>query len=208
MFSPQPVPVLGRGLALLALLVAPTLAAMDPATVKKLMTSRAAISEEYQALLPPFCRTSVPSGILEERWRARLGKGGIHTHHYCWGRNSVNVANRLQTDHPEHAQNKLKSAVGDFQYVLERTDSGFLLRPEILVHRARALLRLERNAEAVADLNEAIAVKPDYPLSYNALADYYAQRGDREQALKVVRRGLEKIPNSKSLRRRLKELGG
>jgi tetratricopeptide (TPR) repeat protein len=167
------------------------------------------------ALLPKYCyhtqifRQFAPGGADQQeinRWYAALGDTYHHLHHYCWGMMKTNRAVLLARD-PKVKNFFLNDALGEFDYVIERAPSNFVLLPEILTKKAENLLLLDRGPLAVNALERAIEVKPDYWPPYAKLADHYKESGDVERARKTLQSGLAANPSASALSRRLESLG-
>ena len=104
-------------------------------------------------------------------------------------------------------------ALDDFQSATGHAVASCPLLPELHVTLGKALLRKAgvsgvKSGDAAANFIKALTIKPDYIPAYYALSDYYAELGDKKQALSVIEDGLRHVPNSKGLLRRFKELGG
>lgn len=167
------------------------------------------------ALLPKYCyhtqifRQFAPGGADQQeinRWYAALGNTYHHLHHYCWGMMKTNRAVLLARD-LKVKNFFLNDALGEFDYVIERAPSNFVLLPEILTKKAENLLLLDRAPLAINALERAIEVKPDYWPSYAKLADHYKNSGDVESARKTLQSGLAANPGATALSRRLDALG-
>jgi tetratricopeptide (TPR) repeat protein len=78
----------------------------------------------------------------------------------------------------------------------------------MLVKRGQVYKFMDRNKEAVADFQQALAVNPKMVTAYFAMADYYAELNKKEEALAVIQEGLKHAPDSAGLKRRYQELGG
>lgn len=166
------------------------------------------------AMLPPFCphtqlfRDRVPGGNdpdAIQRWQSVFGNMYLHMHHYCWGLMHMHRAKVLARDERVRRFN-FASAIGEFDYVIERARPDFVLLPEILTKRGEALLGLGRAAQAMAEFERAIELKPDYWPPYAQIADHHNSQGDRERARAILQAGLNRSPDAKALRRRLIEL--
>jgi tetratricopeptide (TPR) repeat protein len=163
------------------------------------------------ALLPTYCRgTQQIRGISHdpkpiEEYLAIYGQPYYHLHHYCWALNTENKAGRISDRYLR--ESKLSYALGDIQYVLERSDPEFVFLPEIYNSQARILFTLRRDAEAVAALNKAIATKPDYVPAYLRLSDYLVDKGAKAEAIKILERGIDNTENATALTKRLAKLG-
>jgi tetratricopeptide (TPR) repeat protein len=171
-------------------------------------------SEASLAQLPAYCRARAsnmkgprtPVGPAEvARWKAALGNGWIHTHHYCNGLHHMNLANR---EYDRAKQNLLlQGAVKQFDYMQRQAQQSFVLQPEISLMKAKALLRLGDPATAIQELKKALQLKKNYAPAYAAWSDYYKKQDDDTEARRILEEGLKYAPTSKGLRRRLAELG-
>jgi tetratricopeptide (TPR) repeat protein len=166
------------------------------------------------ALLPKYCihtqlfRDNVPGGNNQaeiHRWYAVMGETFHHMHHYCWGLMKLHRAKALARDARVRRFN-YASAIGEFDYVLARAKPNFVLLPEILVRRGEALLGLGRHAQALAEFERAIELKPDYWPAYAQISDHYKSVGELAKARQALEDGLQHAPDAKGLRRRLQEL--
>lgn len=165
-------------------------------------------------LLPAYCkhtqlfRARVPGGNDKTQidgWHARLGPTFDALHHYCWGIMKTNRASYLALD--ETARRFYWAAAnGEFDYVIERSPSDFVLLPEILTAKARNLVLLDKGVEAITHFERAIAAKADYWPPYAGLADYYRKANQADKAREVLEAGIQHNPNAKELQRRLGEL--
>jgi len=127
-----------------------------------------------------------------------------HMHHYC--RALVAFFEGLQErDNETIRRSKYGEAVANFDYVLDRTEPEFILRPEILARKGAALIALDRGPEAVACFEEAIRIRPDYVPAYVSLGGYQLRAGDGEGARATYQSGLERVPDSEILQRKLVE---
>ncbi len=166
------------------------------------------------AMLPTYCpytqlfRERVPGGNDPEqvqRWYATMGGTFHHMHHYCWGLMHLNRARFLARDATVRKFN-YASAISEFDYVLRHAPGDFVLLPEIITRRGEALLGLGRTAQALAEFERVIELKPDYWPAYAHISDHYRSSGDVAKARKVLEAGLTRSPGAKGLLRRLKEL--
>jgi tetratricopeptide (TPR) repeat protein len=166
------------------------------------------------ALLPEYCRhtqlfrDTVPGGNNPERighYHSLLGETFNHMHHYCWGMMKTNRATLL-VHNPQGRQSYLNSAIGEFDYVIQRAPENFVLLPEIMAKKGENLLRLGRGPVAMIVFERAAAIKPDYWPPYAQMSDYYKERGDVQKARESLEKGLSFAPDAAPLKRRLAEL--
>ena len=168
------------------------------------------------ALLPKYCaytqrfRTIVPGGDNETaktEWEAIFGAETFHhMHHYCLGLMKTNRAVLLSRD-PAVRRFYLSDSIIEFDYVLLRAPSDFVLLPEILTKKAQNLVLLGKGPAAVLEFLRAIETKKDYWPPYAYLSDYYVESGDRKKATDTLKEGLSHVPRATALQRRLDEIG-
>jgi tetratricopeptide (TPR) repeat protein len=163
------------------------------------------------ARLPAYCRgtqqireiSQEPSYKVQEYY-AKYGPTYNHLHHYCW---ALNTENRVSIQNPRDGKFWLGTAIGDIDYVLHQNhDPKFILLPEIYTSKARILFKIDQAADAIPWLQKAIATRPDYVPAYARLSDYYAERGDTAEAIKILKQGIAKSKKADMLNRRLGEL--
>jgi tetratricopeptide (TPR) repeat protein len=166
------------------------------------------------ALLPAYCkyepgyRDHVPGGndpLQTEHWKAILSYMYPHLHHYCWGMQQTNYA-MLFAPNAHERMAFLRYSIGNFDYVIKYMAPDYPLLPEVLTKKGENLIRLGQVSEAMAPLQRAIEVKPDYWPPYAVIADYYKQVGDLAKARDWLKKGLSVTPDAPALKRRLQEL--
>jgi len=163
------------------------------------------------AFLPAYCRgtqlirdvSKDPKSVQE--YVTTYGKPFIHLHHYCWALNWEKKAWRSNARGQRDWN--LERALGDIKYVLDRSDEGFVLLPEIYSTQARILSTLNRDPLAIVALQNAIKVKPDYAPAYVKLSEYYVQANNKTQAIKVLEQGIDHIEKPATLIKQLAKLG-
>jgi tetratricopeptide (TPR) repeat protein len=174
-----------------------------------------AVTREELALMPPYCTAyyghlfGLPP-LQESPLRSTVPDGCPALHHYCDGLKSMIRADR----NDKESGYWLGVAAQAFQSMARREDwASCPLRPEAYMNLGKALLRQSQrgqgsSAEAAANFMKALELNPDYLPAYYALSDYYIDLGNKKKALGVVEDGLRRLPDSKGLLRRFKELGG
>ena len=176
----------------------------------------AAYDAREVALLPNYCkytqsfRDKVRGGNNPEeikRWTATMGDVFHAMHHYCWGLMKTNRALILART-KEDRLFYLNDSLGEFDYVIERSPTAFVLLPEIITRKGENLMHLGRAPQAIAELRRAIDLKADYWPPYAALADHYRTNGELAKAREILMDGLSLAPSAAALQRRLNELGG
>lgn len=125
-------------------------------------------------------------------------------HHYCWGLMKLNRALYLARS-DQARQFYFRSAIGEFDYMLEHAPEDFVLRPEILTKKGQSLIRLGRGPLAVPILERAIELKPDYWPPYVQLSEHYKESGQIAKAREVLEKALELSPGVETLQQRLAE---
>ena len=163
------------------------------------------------ALLPAFCRGTQQIRTIShdpkpiEEYLAIYGKPYYHLHHYCWALNSENKAGRISDRYLR--ESKLGYALGDIQYSLDHSDPDFVFLPEMYNTQARILFTLRRDPEAVLALNKAIEAKRDYVPAYLRLSDYFVDKGNKAEAIKILEQGIDNTEKANALIKRLAKLG-
>ena len=139
--------------------------------------------------------------------------GGMfnNMHHYCWGLTKTNYAilfyGTLKRT-PQERRALLNSAIGEFDYVIERAPPDFVLLPEFLTKKGESLVDLGKPSLAAVEFQRAMQLKPDYWPPYVALSDYYKDIGNPKMAREVLERALSFSPDAQAVKRRLAELDG
>lgn len=141
-----------------------------------------------------------------DAWKAKVGESFVHMHHYCAGLIKANRGVLLSRDRMNR-QFYLTDAIVEYDYVIGRVPDSYVLLPEILTKKGEALVHLDRGPVAVFNFERAIELKPDYWPPYAQLGEYYRKQGDLAKARSILELGLSRIPDSKTLARRLAELG-
>ncbi|MEW6118592.1 MAG: tetratricopeptide repeat protein [Pseudomonadota bacterium] len=159
-------------------------------------------------MLPPYCDAKMgrqnPADV--EYWRARMGhENWIHMHHYCGG---LIELNRYYRAAKGKQRPNLGNAVNEFTGMINGWAPGFYLRPEAHLNRGRAYKFMRHDGKALADFTKALELDPGLTPASVELADLYKAAGKKQDALDVLKRALERKPDSKVLKRRYAELGG
>jgi len=180
------------------------------------LTSEQVFELRLHSILPPYCkytqifRDRMPGGNNPEeigRWTALIGPTFIHMHHYCLGLMNVYRAGILAKTRQDRDHN-LNNSIMEFNYVMRNAPPDFSMLPELLTRKGESLILLNRGAEGVVDLQDAIERSPDYWPPYAALSDYYRDLGQLAKARDWAQKGLSVAPNSRALNRRLTALDG
>lgn len=159
--------------------------------------------------LPNWCaytQTHTHVDSIGKKYQQIFGPTWIHMHHYCFGLDQINIA--MQNWSNETIRNRyLQLSIGEFDYILKRSDSNFILKPEILAKKGEVLLLVGKSMEAVQAFYEAIELRCEYIPAYTALADYFFRHNDTFQAQRILERGLKCVPGSEVLKNKLAEVG-
>lgn len=162
---------------------------------------------KYTKLLPDTKHTTGAflHPLSQGMYHQMFGETWNHLHHYCFGLNDIYKASK-EAYNEEMRRGLTRSAIVEFDYVLDRAHQGFVLTPEILVAKGNALVSLDRDLEAVEQFTTALEIRADYVPAYVALANYFERRGDTPYAVTILRQGLERVPDSEILQAKLDEL--
>lgn len=166
------------------------------------------------AMLPSYCvytdtfRDRIPEGKnpqMVRQWRAQLGPTFEAMHHYCYGLMKTNRAMILSRD-ANTRRFYLQDSITEFDYVISRAPSDFILLPEILAKKGENLVRLGKGAVGVLVLEQAVELSPAYWPPYAYLSDFYKSTGDTRAAREWLDKGLAHAPDANALLRRIREL--
>lgn len=180
------------------------------------------LSGEERALLPPYCRytqggvvgfenPSYPSPTAKY-WVGVFGGQGVSAnfwfmHHYCYALIHMMRAQRPRLSEMAYRGTWME-VIGEIDFILNRVPPDFLLLPEMMLNRGRALVRLKKFDAAMESFEKAVEAKPDYWPPYAEIAEIHVQRGDKAKAVDALRSGLAASPGAEALRKRLSDLGG
>lgn len=167
------------------------------------------------AMIPSYCRytllfrDALPAGSttqMFEAWKATVGEGFGHMHHYCAGLIKANRATLLARDRTTR-QFLLNDAIAEYDYVITRVPETYVLLPEMLTKKGEALVQLEKGPLGVYFFQRAVEIKPDYWPAYAQMSDYHQRAGDVKKAREALEAGLAVAPGTQALTRRLEALG-
>jgi tetratricopeptide (TPR) repeat protein len=168
------------------------------------------------AMIPSYCRytllfrDSLPATNkmeMFEAWKATIGEGYGHMHHYCAGLIKANRATLLARDRTTR-QFLLNDAIVEYDYVITRVPETYVLLPEMLTKKGEALVQLDKGPLGIYFFQRAIEIKPDYWPPYAQLSDYHQRVGELKKAREILEAGLAAVPGTQALTRRLEALGG
>lgn len=174
------------------------------------------ITAGEMALIPPYCpdtmgfnygdaytNTSPRAGY----WISLMGKSFWAVHHYCWGLIKLRRADAIGNS-KEVRIGTLKNVIAEYNYVLENSTPDFVLRPEVLLRRGDAQLKLGEIGNAMESYEAAIRHKPDYWPAYVNWAEFLLSIKRNKDAQTFLERGLTQLPNEPKLRAAYKKAGG
>lgn len=182
------------------------------------------VTPQEKGMLPEFCKyTQGALGGNEKVWDpspgARYwmgvfgGEGQTSNlwvmHHYCYAliHMSRGYRGNLSKMQYEAAWTSVVNEI-DFTLGYRPLPLDFILMPQMMLYRGRALMRLKQHGQAIQSFEKAIEAKPDYWPPYRDIADYYVSAGGKAKAISILQEGLVHAPDAKPLKQRLTELGG
>lgn len=166
------------------------------------------LSEKELLTLPRYCyvRIRALNGPEYKEWERKMGPDLIHTHHYCGG---LSYFKRYYGATTERERRFLLSrAQANLEYMVNHASPGYSLMPDVYFRLGEVHRLAGRAGTAKASYDKSIELNPRVPSAYGGLADLHAQSGQQARALEVVSEGLRYNPESRSLQRRFRELGG
>jgi tetratricopeptide (TPR) repeat protein len=159
------------------------------------------------ARLPEYCpvtRTFFPKGFPEnpapeqQPWIALMGPTFWTMHHYCWAMIYWNRAKAAGVP-AQTRKYYYNNAIADSHFVIEHSEPGFILLPEIYLRMGQFALALEEPVRAIDYFQESRRAKPDYWPAYVEEADVHARIGRRQLAIELLREGLRLMPGQAQL---------
>jgi tetratricopeptide (TPR) repeat protein len=169
------------------------------------------------ALLPPYCPDTQSFGYGDAYFntspraaywiRLMDAKSFWALHHYCWGLIKMRRAEAIGI-HPVIRQGMIRNAIADYDYVLIHGSPDFVLRPEILLRRGEALLRINDVGGALESFEGAVRQRPDYWPAYVRWAEFLISVKKPKDAQAFLERGLVHAPDSPQLHAAYKKAGG
>ena len=138
-------------------------------------------------------------------WKSVMGETFWAMHHYCWAIVRLNrMDGQLMTANQRaHAYD---AAVSDFQYVLNHAKPDFVLLPEIYWRMGDAQFKKGDIGAALNYFTRSREAKGDYWPAYAGLADVMAKATRRDEAIALLKEGLETAPGAAALQERLNKL--
>jgi tetratricopeptide (TPR) repeat protein len=166
-------------------------------------------SDAELTLLPPYCATKLKHLPDYDSWRQALGPSFDDVHHYCGA--LIHLNRYYKSNNPQDRKFFIKNMFTNMDYMfthVKPSQPRDVLLPEMHFSMGRMLIVAGKPAQATNEFLKAIELKPDYVEPYAALADQYAEHGKKREALNTLEQGLSHAPESRSLLRRYRELGG
>lgn len=171
------------------------------------------VQESEMRIIPAYCEDTqgfkygYKQSPNSRRWENAMGNTFWDMHHYCWARININRANRPGI--PKSIRfSIISNVIADYDYVLNKAPSDFILLPEIYTKKGEALLQIKQIDAAKSAFEHARALKPDYWPAYSQWAEYLISIQRHNEALKVVQEGLKYNSESRVLKEQWKLLGG
>jgi tetratricopeptide (TPR) repeat protein len=166
------------------------------------------LSEKELLTLPRYCyvRIRALNGPEYKEWERKMGPDLVHTHHYCGGLSYLKRYYGATTE--RERQFFLRLAHANLEYMVNHASPGYSLMPDVYFRLGEVHRFAGRAGIAKASYDKSIELNPRVPSAYGGLADLYVQSGQKAKALEVVSEGLRYNPETRSLQRRFRELGG
>lgn len=179
------------------------------------------ISAEERALLPAYCKYTQGGYVGHENpqqpsaeakyWVGVFGGQGMtanlwRMHHYCYALIHIMRGQSFGMTPMEYKE-AWTGAIMEIDFAMMYLPQDFVLMPEMLLNRGRALMRLKKSDAALRSFQKAVELKPDYWPPYLEMADYYLGIQAKGKAIDILQDGLKHAPDAKALKLRLTELG-
>lgn len=148
------------------------------------------------------------TGLLEQPIN-HMAKGAWSLHHWCYGNIAYYRATRATST--KMRQFHLDRSAAEYKFMIDMSEfreQNWPYLPDMYAYYGEALLRLNKNTEALTALLTSISMNPKLAKPYISLADYMKRTGHAKKALEYTTEGLRHIPHSKALQNRYKSLGG
>ena len=168
------------------------------------------------SLLPTYCIDTMGFGYGDAytntspragKWVAMMGKSFWAMHHFCWALIDVRRAASMSSRSPVKA-GTLARAVANYQYTINNSTPNFILLPEIYTKMGEAELLLSHIGAASDAFQRARELKPDYWPPYASWAEVLVRSGQKAEAKRHLKLGLEYAPDAKVLIDQYRALGG
>lgn len=174
------------------------------------------ITQGEIALLPPYCIDTMGFGYGDAysntspragKWIALMGKSFWAVHHYCWGLVDQRRAQFISSRSPIRT-GTLERAIDNYEYTIKNGAPNFVLLPEIYTKLGEAELLLSHIGAASEAFQRAREIKPDYTPAYIKWAEVLIHSGQKAEAKRLVKTGLEHRRDDIELLEQYRKLGG
>lgn len=171
--------------------------------------------DDFQlSLLPRWChltsRNTIDEAHLppEELAKAhgyfKSGCSGLH--HYCWALTWTNLGHFPNPENKSPPEFYYGQAIGDYDYVLERSQKGCKLLPDIHTKIGALEAIMGNSKKAEKQFHNALSLNPGYIPAFAGLSDLYETQGDIDKARTVLGAGIKANPQSGALKKKLARL--
>lgn len=151
----------------------------------------------------------IGEAALLDRPEYAMAKNAAWFHHYCWGK--LGRLRYFSSNNQQKKKSALQRWQQDMNFIVKWTSSRNIRWPYMyLVYEelSDSYFFNKQYVDAIAEGRKALKENPVSSRAYTRIADSYKAMGDEKRALKDVTEGLRHIPDSKTLQRRYKQLGG
>lgn len=152
---------------------------------------------DAQGMSPNSGTPSAPTPT-QQRWISLMGEPFWHVHHYCWALLNVNRISQAGMT-PQQRAFIYTSAIGDCNYVVNLSPPDFVLLPEIFLRMGQYHLAADRPVDALMHFDKSRQAKPDYWPAYLESAKLNASLKRTQEAINILKAGLEVMPNETRL---------
>jgi tetratricopeptide (TPR) repeat protein len=170
-------------------------------------SAQTTINPEDLPFLPHACHIRWnPNSETAIRWTKILSSGGgmVGITHYCMGMKAVN--DLFRGVDPSERGHKISTIFNEFKYVEDRWPENHILRPSIEMSKGRVRLFQKKYNEAISHFKKAVVLDPSQADGYAALSDTLMEMGHKDDAYKLLKEALEKLPENRKLLLRVAEI--
>ncbi len=174
------------------------------------------VTDGELALLPVYCPDTqgfnygdayTNTSPRAAGWVAKLGPSFWALHHHCWGLIKVRRAMAPGVS-PAIRTGLIKAAIADYNYVINHSNSSFLVLPDIYLKMGEAYRLLGDLANAALAYGQSRRLKPDFWPAYAGWAEALHKSGARAAALTHLEEGLRQAPTAQPLQQQYQQYGG
>lgn len=151
------------------------------------------LTRHEMALTSAFCRHAQLFGNDKAAYREmlrRYGDGYRHIHHYCWAEIDAMRLYKHDTD-PGYAS--VSRAIGNLDYVLDKTTPSFAFWKDAMILKTRLLDQHHGTRNAIPLAEQLVQALPDFADGYVILARLLLKEQRRAEAAAVLERGAERV---------------